>query len=478
MSALLRYLTETVWAVDPAVMQSAIGIFERHLSGVSLATGEVERITAIRTQRDLSRGSTAVREKVGTVSVIPVEGFLARHASMVNGVSQPEGMASEDLIDQIRSAASDPSVRSILLAIDSPGGSTNGIAELAAAVKEATYRKRVVAVARGPMTSAAYWAAVNANAIYAGRTDPVGSIGVMALIRDVSEANAKAGVKFIPLSSGKYKGASLAPGAKPTDADIGEVQRQMDEMMRVFTASVSDARGLKGEALEDVANGRVFIGQQALDAGLIDGIKSYDEVLDELQNGKAGTAGASRVHAAVGNQTMSLEKTTLDDLKAQRPDLIASIEKPISDKLAAAELKAADAAKPKPATFAELNATFAAKGDAGKVFITEALAANMTMNDALSAWAGKVEKQNADLAAQVAENAKKSAKAPGADPVRAGAPPAGGNTDGLTDFGAAVKHVMATEHVARNIAAARARVKYPDLFAAWKADGFPELAIA
>lgn len=185
---------------------------------------------------------------------------------------------------QVRQAAADPDVTSILLVIDSPGGQVSGTKELADDVAAAAARKQVVAYIEDLGASAAVWVAAQANAIYANETAFIGSIGTYLAVEDLSGLAKKTGIKVHVLSTGPYKGAGY-PGARITPAHLAHWQQQVDQINESFLAAVAQGRGLSADYTQALADGRTHIARDAESIGLIDGVRPLESVISDLQRG-------------------------------------------------------------------------------------------------------------------------------------------------------------------------------------------------
>jgi ClpP class serine protease len=115
------------------------------------------------------------------------------------------GTSVQRFKQSLEAALADDKVTSIMLDIDSPGGSTDLIPEMAAQIRQARKQKPIVAMANTAAASAAYWLGSQASEFVVSPSGKVGSIGVFAAHTDVSEAEAKAGVKTTLISAGKFK---------------------------------------------------------------------------------------------------------------------------------------------------------------------------------------------------------------------------------------------------------------------------------
>lgn len=240
------------------------------------------------------------RVEKGT-AIIPVLGSLVNRGAWLGAKS---GMTSyEGLGFQIEQAAADPDVKSIVLDIDSPGGEAVGAFEVADKVRSVAKSKSVTAVVNGMAASAAYAIASAASKIVSTPSGVAGSIGVVLMHADYSVALHQQGVKPTLIHAGAHKvdGNPYQPLTESVRADL---QAEVDQFYSLFVSGV--AQGRKGRMTEKAIRGteaRTYIGQAAVDAGLVDAIGSFESVLADLS--KSGTARNSNPK----RMSMSDEKT-------------------------------------------------------------------------------------------------------------------------------------------------------------------------
>src|SRR5574343_597266 len=221
---------------------------------------------------------------IDDIAVIPIEGVIAKKMNLFHDIS---GGTSTELIGKdFVEAIQDESIKGIVLNIDSPGGAVDGTPELAHMIYHARGIKPVIAYASGSMASAAYWIGAAADEIYlSSEVTQVGSIGVVATHVDVSGAELKKGIRTTEITAGKYK--RIASQYNPlTDEGKAVIQEHLDHIYGVFIDDIVTFRDKDTETvLNDMADGRVFIGKQAIKAGLVDGIKTFDEIITMLNFG-------------------------------------------------------------------------------------------------------------------------------------------------------------------------------------------------
>jgi signal peptide peptidase SppA len=190
----------------------------------------------------------------------------------------------------------DPEVHSVLLYIDSPGGAVDGTQELAREVYGARGKgKNIVAYSDGLMASSAYWIGAQAERVYiSGDTVTVGSIGVVARHIDVSQMEQRMGVKTTEITAGRYKRA--ASEYEPlSETGRQTIQEMLDHIYGVFLSEVAKARPrlslepVKTGKEETIpwADGRLFLGGQAIDAGLVDGVATMASLISTLSEDRS-----------------------------------------------------------------------------------------------------------------------------------------------------------------------------------------------
>jgi len=221
------------------------------------------------------RPSTTVR---GGIKVIPIIGSMSHRATGIEAMSGMTSYAS--LQKQFEEAFNDPNVASILMDIDSPGGSVAGAFDFRDYLMDNKGRKPVYALARDNMCSAAYLIGSTADKLYTTQTGRVGSIGVVAMHTDASEKVKKDGIKPTFIQAGKYKTAGN-PYEKLEGEHLEYLQESVNQSYEMFIDAVAEARGMDKKAIR-ATEARVYGGKKAVEIGLADGIRTYESVLKEM----------------------------------------------------------------------------------------------------------------------------------------------------------------------------------------------------
>lgn len=216
------------------------------------------------------------------VAYIPVLGELVTYipASENATSTNPQDMtASEDVTQSIRDAAADPSIKAIVLEIDSPGGDPVAGEEIESGLKLSG--KPTVALIRSEGASAAYMAATGANTIFASEFSMVGSIGITESYTDQSQQDVAEGITYNQLSIGKYKDM-FDPDTSLTPEERSLALSQLQLMYQEFVAIVAQNRDMSTSSVLTLANGAAIPGQQALQAGLVDKLGTIEDVRSYL----------------------------------------------------------------------------------------------------------------------------------------------------------------------------------------------------
>ncbi|MGI8910208.1 MAG: signal peptide peptidase SppA [Rubrobacteraceae bacterium] len=255
------------------------------------------------------------------IAVVPVEGTIASADSTVGGVQStvtPEGL--ESALDQ---AASDESVKGVVLEVNSPGGGVTASDQMHQSIldfKESSGKPVIVSMG-DTAASGGYYISTAADEIVANETTLTGSLGVIVTLTNFSEAADKYGIRQEVIKSGEFKdiGSSFRE-LKPEEREI--FQSIVDESYAEFVSVISEGRDLPEERVREIADGRIYSGEQARDLGLVDEFGDLELA-----------AGNARDRAGIGEATVIryvLPETFSDMLLArlapQEPEAVQIME--------------------------------------------------------------------------------------------------------------------------------------------------------
>ena len=215
------------------------------------------------------------------VAVIRVSGAI------VGGDDDPFQLNGENvatsggLMKKFRKARQDDSVKAVLLRIDSPGGSAAATQEAARELQRLKDAGKPVIVSMGDTAaSGAYWLAAMGDEVYANPSTITGSIGVYMGYYDLQGLSQKLGVTEEKIKSGPHKDI-YSPFRPMTDEERQMTQTMVDSMYNQFVAVVAEGRHMDEGKVRALADGRVFTGEQAKAAGLVDTMGNYYDALAE-----------------------------------------------------------------------------------------------------------------------------------------------------------------------------------------------------
>jgi signal peptide peptidase SppA len=260
--------------------------------------------------------SNAQRSKAGQIAVLPISGTISHRMGMMSEMSG--GTSTERFTQWLRAAVNDPSVKAIVLDVNSPGGTVDGVPELADEIYKANQIKPVTAVANAQAASAAYWLASQAKELVVTPSGIVGSIGVFGAHEDMSEALASAGVKISLVSAGKYKteGNPFEPLSEEARAAL---QADVNNYYEMFTKAVARGRNSDQATVKaGFGEGRMVSAAKAVKAGMADRVATLDQTLARL--------GAS---ASMPKQKMAAEGAAFGNVRSEQFELSAEAISPV-----------------------------------------------------------------------------------------------------------------------------------------------------
>lgn len=248
-----------------------------------------------------------------SVAVIPIQGPLMKQDFCGS-------LGTSSLISLIKMADNTPSVKTIIFDTDSPGGTVDGTQALHATIKNA--KAHTIAAVSGMAGSACYWSIAGCDEILAtSDTDIIGSIGTMISLVDNSKAMEGKGV----ILRNYYADASKDKNKDFADAKSGDgkalVQNMLNPMNDVFVGSVKESRP---SVSEEALTGKVFTSKAAQEMGLIDGVKSMDEIFKSAAPVNASTNyayGKTKITKPISKSN----KMDINQLKAEHPSLYAQV---------------------------------------------------------------------------------------------------------------------------------------------------------
>jgi len=240
----------------------------------------------------ISGDSAPPPETEPKIAVLVAEGPIVDGRDPSDFMNSDNVIATEDFLDELHAIENDPMVKAIVVRIDSPGGSALASDLIWRELERVGKKLPVVASMGNVAASGGYYIAAAAKKIYADATTLTGSIGVFGGKMVYGGLLEKIGVQTVVIARGKNAG--MFSGLTRFTGSEREVMRaSMQHTYKTFVNRVAKGRSMSFDAVDKVAQGRVWTGKQALEVGLVDKLGGLDEAVHEAARmSKAWPAGA------------------------------------------------------------------------------------------------------------------------------------------------------------------------------------------
>lgn len=269
---------------------------------------------------------SSVRARRGeAIAVVSLEGAIVSNDEGGSPLSGGRLAAADRLAKAIDEAATEASIKAVVVRIDSPGGSYPASDTIRRAIERARQKGKPVIVSFGDVAaSGGYFAALPADLIVAQRGSITGSIGVFGLKPVAADLLDSLGIKLETIASGA-NAAMNSPAHGYTPPQQAAVDRQLDRIYADFTRKVGEARKLDGARLDAAARGRVFTGTDAKAAGLVDELGGLTLAI-AFAKAKAGIDAARETHVRRYPAPKGRIDQLLELISGQRAELAARSE--------------------------------------------------------------------------------------------------------------------------------------------------------
>ncbi|MBI3377726.1 MAG: signal peptide peptidase SppA [Nitrospirae bacterium] len=187
-------------------------------------------------------------------------------------------MDSKSATDEIKGYLKDPSIKALVLRVDSPGGAVAPSQEIYEEVKKATLKKKVIVSMGSVAASGGYYISAPADRIIANPGTLTGSIGVIMEIPNIEGLMNKIGVKTEVIKSGRHKDIASAFRKMEKEERL-ILQNVLDDVHEQFIKAVSEGRKIPFEEAKKLADGRIFTGKQALEVRLVDELGTLEDAI-------------------------------------------------------------------------------------------------------------------------------------------------------------------------------------------------------
>jgi signal peptide peptidase SppA len=249
-----------------------------------------------------SRKEIGAIKRQSSIAVVSMYGTIVQRANIFTQSSG--GVSTEQFGAVMEELVADDEISAIVIDVDSPGGNTAGVPELAAKIMAMRSQKKIVAVANSMMASAAYWIATAASELVAAPSALIGSIGVLAMHVDNSKALEEDGKKVTLISAGKHK-TDGNPYEPLSDQAREGMQSLVDSYYDLFVSAVAQQRGVNVDQVKSgFGQGRVVLAAEAMRLGMVDRVETMEQTLQRLS---AETGGLGLLRPS-GNRVALLER--------------------------------------------------------------------------------------------------------------------------------------------------------------------------
>jgi protease-4 len=246
------------------------------------------------------------------VTIVAIESLLGQRLSFPTygarvGLVRVEGgiYDSRQVIRDLESMVEDPGIQAIVLRVDSPGGGAAASQEIFEYIRGVQEQGVPLVVSMGSVAaSGAYYIACTADTIFANPGTLTGSIGVVMSFTNLEGLFGKIGLDFEVIKSGRFKDTG-SWSRQMTDAERALLQETIDDIHAQFVEAVAEGRGMEYDAVAALADGRIFSGRQALEAGLVDRLGTLEDAV-EVAARMGGIEGEPRVQEPVRRNRLTL----------------------------------------------------------------------------------------------------------------------------------------------------------------------------
>lgn len=269
---ILQAFYGTPWAIWPPKLAEIRHVLMTRARGERITDEEIQAVIAAR--RDQGQ------QMAGRVAVVSVFGVLCQRMGSMDEASG--GVAYDRIGSVLDALVADKQCKSILMVMDSPGGTVIGCDELADKIRGYRGQKKVNCAVDGMCASAAYYIASQCAEISCTPTGMVGSIGTISAHEDISGALEAQGVKLTMITAGKYKGEG-SPYEPLSEEARQEIQSKVDHYYGQFVEAVAKGRDTTAAKVKaNYGQGRMLTPADAKAAGMIDRVCTVAEQLERM----------------------------------------------------------------------------------------------------------------------------------------------------------------------------------------------------
>lgn len=360
-------LTSTPWLITPEGLDMILDIAHARLNGVDITDQQIKDVMAARKEREYRTYGAQTYKGVG---ILPIAGPIFGKSNLMTMMSGATSL--EDFRQDFRAMMGNDDIHSVILEMDTPGGTADLVQETADEIFNSRGVKSTYAISNTSCGSAGLFLASQATKLYNTPSGHTGSLGVYRVHVDQSSKDQKDGYKFSYVKAGKYK-TEGNPHEPMSPEGLAFHQEGVDELYGDFVNTVARGRGISSEqVLETYGRGRMLTARMAREVGMVDGILQMESLVTQLanqqtkekpnntgfvpgtvdaDNASCGSAGfnlevAEWEHSEPGSGTPPIPRTDEDDRSGDRkgsgsrrdtPPIVAELEDEASSNFGTAQ---------------------------------------------------------------------------------------------------------------------------------------------
>ena len=279
----LQTLADAKGYLDPDEAKGAglidrVGYYDNVVDRLRELTLETESTESFR-QVDLETYvDRTVPSAEASVNSAPKIAVVYAEGAIVDGRGSIETVGSERFAEEFRQLRDDDSVKTIVLRVNSPGGSATASEVILREILLAKKKKPVIVSMGNVAASGGYWIAAGGDRIFAEESTITGSIGVFGLLSNIEEIANENGVTWDVVKTGKF--ADIGSNVRPkTEAELAIYQKSVNKTYQLFLKKVARYRNLPIKQVKDIARGRIWSGKEAVKIGLVDRIGGLESAI-------------------------------------------------------------------------------------------------------------------------------------------------------------------------------------------------------
>ncbi len=258
-----------------------VGYYDNVASKLREFTGETEETEKEESFRQVELSEYAdrtIRPNEATSNAEQKIAVVYAEGAIVDGQGSIETIGGDRFAEDLRQLREDDSVKAVVLRVNSPGGGATASDVILREILLTKEKKPVIVSMGNVAASGGYWIAAGANEIFAEENTITGSIGVFGLLSNIQEIANNYGVTWDVVKTGKF--ADIDSNVRPkTKAELAIYQKSVNKTYQLFVSKVASYRHLPEKKVNQIAQGRVWSGKEAVKIGLVDQIGGLESAI-------------------------------------------------------------------------------------------------------------------------------------------------------------------------------------------------------